>query len=341
MARPKSEMPWLDRRENGKYYAHWYDAGERRTKRLSMGTEDADTAKARFAAFLVEGGDLVRGAPGLRLSVRSAVERYLVEHADVRCADPDRQHDIAAHLYAFFGETPMASVNIPLSRKYAAARGAAPATIVRELGMLVAAANHAVRWERMPADQMPTVEYPHVPEREAQFFTTEEVAAIFREAEGRLKAFVVLAYFTAARRRAIERLEVGQVDLQAKVLRLHKSGERKTAKRKATVPINDACKRELQMLLMLTESKWVFGTPTCFYRQFRRLCGRLGFGDRDHPHLLRHSRATHLLQDGKDIYLVAKLLGDTVATVQRRYGHHTPEYLASAVAADDAALALL
>jgi hypothetical protein len=31
----------------------------------------------------------------------------------------------------------------------------------------------------------------------------------------------------------------------------------------------------------------------------------------------------------KPIYDVAKLLGDTVATVEKVYGHHSPEYLAS------------
>jgi integrase len=39
------------------------------------------------------------------------------------------------------------------------------------------------------------------------------------------------------------------------------------------------------------------------------------------------SRATHLLQAGASIYDVAKLLGDTTATVERVYGHHSCESL--------------
>jgi integrase len=40
-----------------------------------------------------------------------------------------------------------------------------------------------------------------------------------------------------------------------------------------------------------------------------------------HPHRLRHSYATHLLEDGVPIHHVAELLGDTVATVEGTYSH--------------------
>ncbi len=40
-----------------------------------------------------------------------------------------------------------------------------------------------------------------------------------------------------------------------------------------------------------------------------------------HPHRLRHSYATHLLEAGTPIHHVAELLGDSVATVERTYSH--------------------
>ena len=338
MSRPKSEIPRLDQRANGKWYVNWYDPGRKRTMRLSLRTRDIDEAKARFASFLVDGGDIVRGAAILRLSVTSAVEQYLKEHADVNCADPDRQHDIGTHLMGFFGETAVADVDIPLSRAYAKWRGAAPATVKRELCMLVAAANHAARWNRLPKDQLPTVEYPAVPKSEIAFFTPEEIGELMRAASDRLRAFIVLAYFTGARRKSIETLEIDQVKLERRAIHLHMDGEKQTAKRKAIVPINDACIREIQMLMVVSDTKYLFGKPTKFYRPFRKLCERLGYEGRANPHLLRHSRATHLLQAGQDIFKVAGLLGDTVTTVQNTYGHHTPEHAATAVAPSDAGL---
>ncbi len=338
MARPKSEIPWLDQRANGKWYVNWYDAGRKRTMRLSLRTRDVDEAKARFASFLVDGGDIIRGKASVRLSVTSAVEQYLKEHADVNCVDPDRQHDIATHLVKFFGETSVAGVDIPLSRAYANWRGAAPATVKRELGMLMAAANHAERWNRLPKDQLPTVEYPRIPKTEVSIFTTDEIGDLMRAADSRLRAFIVLAYFTAARRRSIELLEIDQIKLDRRVIHLHKPGESETVKRRAIVPINDACVREIRMLMALSDTRYLFGWSTNFYRPFRKLCERLGYEGRSNPHLLRHSRATHLLQAGQDIFKVAGLLGDTVTTVQSTYGHHTPEHAASAVAPSDAGL---
>ncbi len=40
-----------------------------------------------------------------------------------------------------------------------------------------------------------------------------------------------------------------------------------------------------------------------------------------HPHRLRHTYATHLLEAGTPIHHVAELLGDTVATVEATYSH--------------------
>ena len=60
-----------------------------------------------------------------------------------------------------------------------------------------------------------------------------------------------------------------------------------------------------------------------------RVCAEVGIPEgRLHPHVLRHPRATHMLMDGESIYKVARLLGGTVATLERVYGHHRVEFLA-------------
>jgi len=49
------------------------------------------------------------------------------------------------------------------------------------------------------------------------------------------------------------------------------------------------------------------------------------------PHVLRHTRATHLLQQGVHPKAVADLLGYDVTTVLRVYGHACPDYLETAL----------
>ncbi len=73
------------------------------------------------------------------------------------------------------------------------------------------------------------------------------------------------------------------------------------------------------------------GKKTNRYRQFIQLledCHLLDVKEKDGrpagritPHILRHTRATHLLEAGMSIYNVATLLGDNPTTVEKVYAH--------------------
>ena len=98
------------------------------------------------------------------------------------------------------------------------------------------------------------------------------------------------------------------------------------------VPISPEIRSTVERLLEANRnSEWLFGDPRKMYRPFRELMEGLGLPQKANPHVMRHSRATHLLLAGVPLYDVAKLLGDTVATVERVYGHHSPDYLAAAI----------
>jgi hypothetical protein len=44
------------------------------------------------------------------------------------------------------------------------------------------------------------------------------------------------------------------------------------------------------------------------------------------PHILRHSRATHMLKQGVPIWEAANALGMSVACWRQHYGHHAPDW---------------
>jgi integrase len=201
-------------------------------------------------------------------------------------------------------------------------------TIRRELNVLSAAAHHAKRWKRLTI--MPSIELPKErllgPDDEAPFYTKDELHHLISMADGELRWFIELAYWTGARRNSIEDLERSQVRWSQNQIILQKPGKMATRKRQPIVPIFEPMVAPLKALWDHGGEKRLFKC-TNFYPRYHRLCCEQGMESRSKPHILRHTRATHLLQDGKPLYAVARLLGDTVATVERVYGHHSSGYL--------------
>lgn len=341
MPRARNPVPTVKWR-NGVAYATWYDPIKRQTMMQTLGVREPAAVKGAFEAFLRE-GPATRPKGGLTVS--EALDQYLFEHVRKHCADPRRQEDAIVHLKAFFGSEPLAAVDVPMSHRYAAARRsgaigvesrrsgksrcAVDSTIRRELNVLVAASNHAKKWRRITV--LPSVERPPErrlgPDDEAPFFTKDELASIFDMAPGDLLHFVTLAYWTGARRQSVQDLTRGQVrrGYGGGHILLQRPGKQATKKRQPIVPILPEMAATIDALCAAAEAakrERLFVRD--FYRPFRMLCLDLGIGeDRAHPHVLRHTRATHLLQDGVSLYSVARLLGDTVATIERVYGHHS------------------
>lgn len=237
---------------------------------------------------------------------------------------------------------------------------ASDSTIRRELTVLRAASNCALLWKRISQQDMPTFELPGDEEQASEFawYTKAELDKLFKVAEQeweaaavaadvapkekresaeahllnafRLKAFVKLAYWWGARRGWVERLETSQVDFELGVVDPYKPGEKRTKKRRFKMPIFPEIRPEIEELCRTSYRGWLFGGPRIeFYHRFARLCGRAGLQEKCNPHTLRHSRATHMLMDRENPYVVAKLLGDTLATVEKVYGHFSPEFFSN------------
>ena len=269
------------------------------------------------------------------LKIADALYSYYAEHVSQRCADPLRQETAIVHLEAYVGCKLISDIDIPLCRAYAASRDVSDNTVRRELGVLAAAVNHAVRWGRI--DKAPHIELPPSTTRgvdeQAPFYSKDELKRMLTAATGELQIFIVLAYWTGARRASIENLTREQVLWDQKRILLMRPGKRATKKRQPIVPILPQIEPVLAKLMETGGESRLFRTKN-FYRPFRSLAESLGLGKRCNPHLLRHSRATHLLQAGKSIYAVSRLLGDTVSTIERVYGHHSADYLAEELGED-------
>lgn len=267
--------------------------------------------------------------------------QYCAEH---RVADEDRRDTIVRHLTAYFGKTEIEAIDIDAANGYAAARrsgkiggGArrtnktgSDATIRRELVVLITAAKHALKRKRISV--MPVVELPREKlagqDEEVAYYSREELQRIFDAATGELRTFVHLLYLTGARRGSIENLRRGQVKWEQKRLLLQPDGKVATKKRQPIVPILPSMAPHLRALWDGSMNDRLFSRVN-YYEPYRTLLAGLGMAEKSHPHCMRHTRISHLLQDGKSIFDVAKFVGDTVGTIEKTYGHHSASWLAS------------
>ncbi len=347
MPRARRDVPWLDQRSNGVWYACKYDASTRRTVRESLDTKDPAEASIRFARVITEGFRAARAVGDAGITVAQALDAYEREH--VRAGGvvaKDRQLVAMNRLKTYFKDTPLSDVDVVMSRAYVKARltGAvdtgkgrgkracnSQSTVRRELNVLVAASNLAAKFKRIgpkanPPTPMPEIELPaETPAKRVRWLSKDTIARMFASADGKLLAFCKIAYYTGARRKSVERLLKSQVDLAHGQLHLDPLGAERTSKRRPTVPIYAEIRPEIERLMAEDSGEYLFGGPIDFYKPFATLCADLGIDA--YPHMLRHSRASHMLMDGEDPYKVARLLGDDLATVLKTYAHATVKYL--------------
>jgi integrase len=358
MPRQRRDIPWVDQRGDA-WYVFWYNADKQRTERLSLRTTDRVEAQKRYAAFLTEGPAIFgtdNGRRPLGLTVGQALDDYWREHVSKNVIAKSRIEVIIRHLKAWFKSTSLSDVDIKLCEGYQEARrmGAigggkqrkngegCDATIRRELTALGAAANHAAKHRRIgptanPPTPMPSIVAPSVepmqPITEDEWLTREELKRALDTATGELRDFMVLTYDSASRRDAIERMTRFQVDLRNGRVNLRHpqedANQRRSKKRRPIVPIGPDARAVYERLLATTPNEMLWGRRLWAYRPFRTHMTRIGLGHKSNPHILRHSRATHLLHAGVGVWDVAKLLGDTVQTVEKVYGHHCPDHLAA------------
>lgn len=346
MARPARKVPWLDTRENGVYYVFWHNEQTGRTDRYSLRTKDPEEATASYVTFLSAGKDMVRPRDA-DITVSQALDDYEREHVNEKVVDKVRQQTAIRHLKAHFGSAPMRTIDEDASRRYRDARlageigggkrrqamnlrKAVPSTIRRELVVLISAANHARRKKRLKADDMPVIELPPHSVEEAEWLRENELKLAIDTAPDRLKKFIKILYYTGARRRAIEYLPIDQIDFEIRQIDLHRKGDPRTKKRKPIVPLFKEIEPDLISLVAEARAagrKTLFGRDM-FY-DYNEHFKNIGLDHKAYPHIMRHTRASHMLRASIGTWKVAKLLGDTEATVVKTYGHLIPEDLAS------------
>ena len=197
-----------------------------------------------------------------------------------------------------------------------------------------------------PREDRPLPQFYTQPSLEAFFEKGEEQAAeAAAEAEDgrepfcelRRRMIILVLYSTGMRRAELCGLKVSDFDTARQVFRVTGKGD-KTRE----IPVPDRiCKELLLYLKRLGEEfstdGWFFVTdkgqklyPAFVNNVVREaLSGADGFTGKKSPHVLRHSLATHLLNNGADINSIKEVLGHSSLAATQVYTHNSFEQLKS------------
>ena len=165
------------------------------------------------------------------------------------------------------------------------------------------------------------------PQKLPVVLTTEEVARLLEAAPGpKYKAALAVAYGAGLRVSEVANLKVSDIDSKRMVLRVEQGKGRK-----------DRNGMLSPRLLEVLQEWWLIGQPTTWlfpgrdpllpittrqlYRVVRDTAAAVGIEKRVSPHTLRHSFATHLLEQGTDIRVIQVALGHSKLDTTARYAH--------------------
>ncbi len=146
-------------------------------------------------------------------------------------------------------------------------------------------------------------------------------------------AIMEFMYATGMRLREIEGLSIKDIDFSSQTVRVRGKGGKIRI-----LPISNIALRKLTTYFEERRRKgerFSMDTPLFLNRQGKRLTARsisrivkkrakkTGFFKNIHPHIFRHSFATHLLNGGADLRVVQELLGHSSLSTTQIYTHIT------------------
>ncbi len=215
--------------------------------------------------------------------------------------------------------------------------GAAAGSANRLLIMMRYIFNLALRWDVQGVKFNPTKNVPLLPEnnKRERYLRQEEAKALYtavcKSANPMLRFIVPMLILTGARKREVLDAKWEDFDFESRLWRIPTT---KLGKPRH-VPLSDGAISILESIPRLDNCPWVFansatGKPfVSFFSAWDTARRSAGLAD-VRIHDLRHSFASLLINSGRTLYEVQKLLGHTQVRTTQRYAHLAPETLLDA-----------
>ena len=184
---------------------------------------------------------------------------------------------------------------------------------------------------------------PKLPQKLPVFLSYEEVDKLLNiplntAYDYRTKAMLELLYATGMRISELLSLKFSNVDFASCIIRVEGKGNKERV-----IPFNETSRFFLELYLNQYRSLLIkkgknhdelflnnLGTPISrvgFFKLLKKICVQTGISKEISPHILRHSFATHLLNNGADLRVIQELLGHSNITTTQIYTHVSKEHL--------------
>ena len=324
-------MPqWRITRLRGGYYVTWDDNGIRR--RYKLGTDDAQEAHrlatSRFATLARPRGT----------TVKAIWDAYLLDMHG-RAVTETMKHTWKA-LAARFASLEAEKITIDDCRAHILERrcvrtdrhpkGIQDGTIHTELGHL----RMVLKWaeKHQIISKAVAIERPSKPEPKDGFLTRQEALRLIDNTNApHVRLAIQLMIGTGARVAAALELTWDRVDMERGMIALRNPFDRSRRKGRATVPSNPRLLEALRLAKKGAQTPFVIewaGQPIKSIKKGLKSAGEaIGRGDVS-PHMLRHSAAVWLAEDGHSMEEISQFLGHNDAKITARvYAKFSPTHL--------------
>ncbi len=206
----------------------------------------------------------------------------------------------------------------------------AKATINRELAILKAMFNMAIRDGEADTNPVKAVKFFKEDNKKERILTSNEIQRLLAECNGHIRPIVLVALNTAMRLREILYLKWSNVDFKYNIIVVTQTKSNKNR----NVPMNSLVFKTLQGVQR--KSEYIFCNPETgepyhsIKTSFGKALKRAGLVD-VRFHDLRHTAATMMVTGGTDLATVKEILGHASIEMTMRYAHPTTEGKMSAV----------
>lgn len=219
---------------------------------------------------------------------------------------------------------------------------AAPSTVSHNISSLKSFYNYEIKIDKIHNNPMDAIKPPKLGTHLPVYLTIDEVdnlldIDIIDAFSSRNKAILELMYATGLRISEVINLEFKNIDYDDCIVRVMGKGNKERI-----VPINDVAIKYLKeyienyrpLLIKKSINNYLFlnnhgnmMTRQGIFKIIKNYADMKGIKKNIGPHTLRHTFATHLLENGADLRIIQELLGHSDISTTQIYTHLTNEAL--------------